>query len=419
MHCGRILSAGMVFGGLCACSADLDRSEEQLAVTQWALREAPIAENFGDPLPHLTPALSRRFQTGLTQFSSILQSEDGVGYAFSGVPGCFICHIQPAIGGSSGVTQVRFGLLADDGSFDPLLAKGGPSLQFVAQVGPGTQGCPATSPIPLETTPAEANVVVSRHSPALFGLGLVEAIPDDALEHLARLQRTNRDGVRGRVNHVTDATTGRTRAGRFGLKAQIVTLPEFVATALLNELGITSPLLPNEICESGDCTFADCDGVPNPDMNTARVSQFVDFVRLLSPPPPRTRTPAACDGERVFHQIGCATCHAPTQITGPSPIKQLDRVAFHPYSDFLIHDLGPPNQDSADMTTQGEARAQFVRTTPLWGTNSAAELFHDGRGGTVPGAVFWHGGEAQVARDRFMALSPDAQAAVTEFVLSL
>jgi CxxC motif-containing protein (DUF1111 family) len=154
-------------------------------------------------------------------------------------------------------------------------------------------------------------------------------------------------------------------------------------------------------------------------MSSARVSEFVDFVRLLSPPPPRTRTRAARDGERLFHEIGCAACHVPTQITGPSSVKQLDRVAFHPYSDFLIHDMGPSNLGSADMTTQGEAQAQFVRTTPLWGANSAAELFHDGRGGDVPGAVFWHGGEAQVARDRFMTLSADDQAAVAEFVLSL
>ena len=419
MHWGRILIASVGLAGLSACSAEVDRNEDELAVAQTELREAPVARNFGDPLPNLAPALSQRFQSGLTLFSTVLQSEDGVGYAFSGVPGCFICHGQPAIGGSSGVTQVRFGRLAEDGSFDPLLAEGGPTQQFGGQVAPGTQGCPASAPIPFESIPSDANVVVSRHSPALFGLGLVEAIPDDALELLARLQRTNRDGVHGRVNHVIDATSGKTRAGRFGLKAQTVTLSEFVSAALLNELGVTSALFPQENCPGGDCTFAACDGVPDPDMSPARVSAFVDFVRLLSPPPPRTRTTAARNGERLFHQIGCATCHVPTQITGPSSVKQLDHVAFHPYSDFLIHDMGPSNLGSADMTTQGEARAQFVRTTPLWGANSAAELFHDGRGGNVPGAVFWHAGEAQVARDRFMALSADEQAAVTEFVLSL
>jgi hypothetical protein len=406
-------------GGFCACSAAVDRSGEEVAVGSEALREAPIADSFGEPLPGLTPALARRFERGLAQFSSILQSEDGVGYAFSGVPACFICHIQPAIGGSSGVTQVRFGLLTDNGSFDPLLAKGGPSQQFVGQVGPSAQGCPATSPIPFEEIPAEANVVVSRHSPALFGLGLVEAIPDDALELLSRREAAKRDGVRGRVNHVTDALTGKTRAGRFGLKAQIATLPEFVATALLNELGVTSPLFPQENCPGGDCTFAACDGVADPDMRSERVGQFVDFIRLLSAPPPRPLTTTACQGEQLFHAIGCTACHVPTQVTGPSSVKQLDRVAFHPYSDFLIHDMGPSKDGSADLTTQGEARAQFVRTTPLWGANSAAELFHDGRGGNIPGAVFWHGGEAQAARDRFLALSADEQAAVTEFVLSL
>jgi len=419
MDWGRVLIAFVLGGGVCACGAGVERSSEEIAVGSEALREAPIADGFGEPLPGLTPALGRRFERGLAQFSAILQSEDGVGYAFSGVPGCFICHIQPAIGGSSGVTQVRFGRLAADGGFDPLLAKGGPSQQFVGQAGPGAQGCPATSPIPFEEIPADANVVVSRHSPALFGLGLVEAIPDDALELLARREASNRDGVRGRVNHVTDALTGRKRAGRFGLKAQTATLPEFVAAALLNELGVTSPLFPQENCPGGDCTFADCDGVPDPDMRSERVGQFVDFIRLLSAPPPRPLTPTACEGEQLFHAIGCAACHVPTQVTGPSSIKQLNRVAFHPYSDFLIHDMGPSIDGSADLTTQGEARAQFVRTTPLWGANSAAELFHDGRGGTISGAVFWHGGEAEVARDRFLALSADEQTAVTEFVLSL
>lgn len=419
MNWGRMLIAFVLGGGLWACGADIDRNSEQIAVGTEALREAPVADSFGEPLPGLTPALRRRFERGLTQFSSILQSEDGIGYAFSGIPGCFICHIQPTIGGSSGVTQVRFGLLGDDGHFDPLLAKGGPSQQFVGQVGPQAQGCPAAAPSPFEEIPAEANVVVSRHSPPLFGLGLVEAIPDEALELLAHREQSNRDGVRGRVNHVTDAVTGKTRAGRFGLKAQIATLPEFVGTALLNELGVTSPLFPEENCPGGDCTFADCDGVPDPDMRDERVGQFVDFIRLLSAPPAHPLTTTACEGEHLFHAIGCAACHVPTQVTGPSSIKQLNRVAFHPYSDFLIHDMGPSNLGSADMTTQGEARAQFARTTPLWGANSAAELFHDGRGVDIPGAVFWHAGEAQVARDRFMALSADEKAAVTEFVLSL
>jgi len=420
MQRGRLAILGVVSAWLGACVVEAEPGVEALGVTQDALREAPVADAFGDPLPGLSRRLTQRFETGRTLFSTVLQSSDGVGFAFSGVPGCFICHTVPAIGGSSGVTQVRFGHLADDGSFDPLLAEGGPTQQFLGQTGPqAPPACGVESPIPLETIPDDANVIVSRRSPPLFGLGLVEAIPDAALELLALQQRSKRDGVHGQVNHVEDAVTGRRRAGRFGLKAQIPTLTEFVATAMLNELGVTSPLFPDEDCPNGDCTLAGCDGVPDPDMSADKVASFVDFVRLLSPPPPRPLTPTARRGKLLFQRIGCATCHVPDQITGPSSVAALDHVVFHPYSDFLIHDLGPSNQGSADMTTQGEARAQFVRTAPLWGTNSNAELFHDGRGFTVAGSVFWHGGEADPARSRFTALPADDQAAVSDFVLSL
>jgi Di-haem oxidoreductase, putative peroxidase len=411
---------GIASAGFAAWTLDKKADAEELDVMAGALCEAPIADASGDPLPGIGADLRQRFENGRTLFSTVLQSTDGVGYAFSGVPGCLFCHSTPAIGGSSGVTQVRFGHLFADGSFDPLLAEGGPTQQFVGQVGPNAApDCPAVSPIPFETIPADANVTVSRHAPPLFGLGLVEGIPDFALELIAQAQRFNPDGVRGRVNHVTDALTGKPSAGRFGLKAQIRTLTEFVSDAMHNELGVTSPLFPHENCPNGDCTFADCDGVPDPDMGDDKVQMFVDFIRLLSPPPPRPLTASAQRGKFIFHQIGCATCHLPDQITGPSSIPALNRVLFNPYSDFLIHDMGPSVLGSADETTQGQARAQFVRTTPLWGANSNAELFHDGRGVTVAGSVFYHGGEADPARSRFMALSAGDQTAVSDFVFSL
>jgi hypothetical protein len=411
---------GIATAGIAAWTLDNKADAQVLDATAGALCEAPIADASGDPLPGIGPALTQRFENGRTLFSAVLQSSDGIGYAFSGVPGCFICHTTPAIGGSSGVTQVRFGHLFPDGSFDPLLAEGGPTQQFVGQVGPNAPpDCPAQPPIPVETIPADANVTVSRNAPPLFGLGLVEGIPDAALELIARAERLNPDGVRGRVNHVTDALTGQRSAGRFGLKAQIRTLTEFVSDAMHNELGVTSPLFPQENCPNGDCTHADCDGVPDPDMGDDKVQMFVDFIRLLSPPPPRPLTASAQRGKLLFLTIGCAACHLPDQITGPSSIRALNRVLFHPYSDFLIHDMGPSVLGSADETTQGEARAQFVRTTPLWGANSKAELFHDGRGGTVAGSVFYHGGEANPARSRFMALSTDDQTAVSDFVFSL
>jgi len=419
MHWARLGTLGLLGAWLSGCTIEASPGFEDVSVSQKQLREAATGMEFGDPLPGLTPALIRRFERGRTLFSAILDSSDGLGYAYSGLPSCSICHSTPVTGGSSGIQQRRFGFLAPDGSFDPLLDEGGPSIQGSGVVGPRGHDCPAAPPSPLEDVPVDANVLAFRRSTPLFGLGLVEAIPDETLELLARSELRNRDGVRGRVNHVKDATTGRRRPGRFGLKSQVVTLTEFVSTALLNELGITTPLFPEENCPGGDCRFADCDGIPNPDMGAERVSRFVDYVRLLSPPPPRALTATARQGERLFQGIGCAACHVPTLVTGESSIAEIDRVAFHPYSDFLVHDMGPSNLGSADLTTQGQAPAQYVRTAPLWGANSIAELFHDGRGGDVPGAVFWHGGEAQVARDRFEALSSDEQAAVAEFVLSL
>jgi hypothetical protein len=409
-----------VFGAvLSGCSTSSEDELGFIVEDSSALERPTPVTNFGDPLPGLSPALVARFEAGRELFSTIQQPSDGLGFAFNGVPACFICHDVPVIGGSSGIPAEHIGFLADDGSFDPLISKGGPTLQFT---GMGTSGanCPDPSliPIPLEVRPPEANVDIQRRAPPLFGLGLVEAVPDSTFEALARQQRAECDEVAGKVNHVEDAVSGRRRPGRFGLKSQIVTLTEFVSSALINELGITTPLFPHENCPQGDCTWADCDGVPDPDISAARVAKFVDFVRLMAPPPPKPLTRAARRGRMLFERIGCASCHVPTLVTGSSSIPQLDHVAFHPYSDFLVHDFGS-TEGFSELTTQGEATARYVRTAPLWGAGSISSLLHDDRGGTVAGSVFWHAGEAAVARDRFEALSSNDKDAISEFVTSL
>jgi CxxC motif-containing protein (DUF1111 family) len=187
-----------------------------------------------------------------------------------------------------------------------------------------------------ETLPPETTIVAGRKSTPLFGLGLIEAIPDNDLHQLAAKQP---HAIKGKVHQVKDVGQP-TRPGRFGHKAQVATLLQFSGDAYLNEMGITSPHFRTENCPNGDCGLLRCDPVPDPEDDGSGVHAFAEFMRLLAPPPRGAITPEVQAGEQVFARIGCAGCHVPMLMTGGSPIAVLNRVTFHPYSDFLLHDIG-------------------------------------------------------------------------------
>jgi CxxC motif-containing protein (DUF1111 family) len=263
--------------------------------------------------------------------------------------------------------------------------------------------------------PPEATIVAGRRTTPLFGLGLVDAVPDAAFLALARAQKLFQPAIAGRVNIVTDVTTGRRAVGKFGWKAQVPNLLQFSADAYLNEMGITTPLFPDESCPQGDCSLLVCDPVPGVDDDLEDVELFGDFMTLLAPPPRQRLTLATLQGSLVFDEIGCASCHVRTLITGDSDIARLRYRIFQPFSDFLLHDMG----SLGDGIAQGRATGSEMRTAPLWGLRLLTTFLHDGRAVSIEEATLAHDGQGRRARARFAALPATKKARLLEFLGSL
>jgi cysteine-rich repeat protein len=351
------------------------------------------------PYDGLSPADLARFEDGRDEFADIETVDRGLGPIFNGTS-CAECHNQPSIGGSSARMVTRFGRYGP-GGFDPMTDQGGSLIQ--------AQGIStATCSVPGEVVPAEATVMAHRQTPALFGLGLVDAIPDEAILHYADPADRNGDGISGRPNMVGG------RVGRFGWKAQVATLNDFSGEAYLNEMGITSPAFPAELNPQGGPVV--CDAVPDPEDDGSNVAAFTDFMTLLAPLPTGSRTPQTRRGRAVFRRIKCGACHLDKLRTGTSPISALSNRRVRAFSDFLLHDLGP---GLADGIAQGDATGSEFRTAPLWGMGTSAPYLHDGRAGTLEEAITAHGGEAQATRDRFLALPGLERAALVAYLDSL
>ena len=334
---------------------------------------------------------------GALAFVAELAPADGLGPLYN-ARSCGFCHSVPDVGGMGSGTQgtvVRVGRFGD-GQFDPLAGRGGPvarahavsELGFPCDLAPGV--------------PAAANLTSVRNAPALFGAGLVEAMPD-AVIVAAAVPRG--DGVHGRPNRIR-GPDGRTRVGRFGWKADVATVRDFVGQALRNEHGITNPVAPDDIVGAGPAA-AGCPGFGTGlEDDGSRVAALTAFIGSLAPP----AAPGAPDaaGSALFAAVGCAACHRPTLEAGEP------RVAL--YSDLLLHDVGALLDDGV---VQGDARGRDWRTTPLWGLGSRARYLHDGRARTLSAAITAHGGEAAPAADRFRALSPAERALLLRFLSSL
>ncbi len=377
---------------------------------------APEAgESFDQPLEGLTPDQQFAFARGDEAFDRRFSFREGLGPLFN-QPACESCH--PSDGKSHPLTNlVRFGL--NGASFDPLLAFGGPQLQERSIPG-----------VPPEVIPSQANAISVRSGPVVFGLGLIENIPDSVILANADPNDVNGDGISGKPNYVTPPSWltiipgpyGGAYLGRFGRKAGVAFLVQQVATAYLQDMGITSEFLPQENPHPQAGILGD--DVPDPEVSAATVNDVVAYLRTLAPTRRGAITPQVEQGEQIFLQIGCANCHVPTLRTAPHPtIAALNSVEVPLYSDMLVHDMG---NGLADNFVEGDANGREWRTTPLWGLRLLGQqlggtpfYLHDGRTSDLRSAITLHGGEAQGARDQFLALPASDLEALIEFLLSL
>jgi CxxC motif-containing protein (DUF1111 family) len=352
----------------------------------------------GDPFPGLTPDQQAAFDEGKRKFQQEEGIRDGLGPVFNGTS-CAQCHFKPAVGGDSNIVETRFGT-TDKNKFDALADLGGSLIQAhgIGQFG----ACTFVG----EVVPPEATIVTGRKTTPLFGLGLVDAVPDSTFETLATKS--------GKVNLVLDPVSGTRKIGKFGWKAQVSSLFVFSGDAYLNEMGITSPFFPNEQCPNGDCALIDaCNPVHDPEDNGDDVLAFTNFMTLLAPIPRGTITPSV--GEAVFNRIGCAGCHVSSLTTGTSYIAALNQVTFHPYSDFLLHHM----KTLGDGIEQGKAAGDEMRTAPLWGLRFRSTFLHDARATTHRAAIEAHDGEAKEAADAFQHLNAADRQALLDFLGSL
>jgi CxxC motif-containing protein (DUF1111 family) len=381
----------------------------------FSLTGAP-AGTFGGPIGELSPAEFQRFSDGQAAFEQVEGVADGLGPVFNGTS-CAGCHNVGATGGGSTFLETRFGTTTN-GAFDPLVQIGGSLIQTD---GIGPQG---TCDFVGEHVPPQATIVARRRATPLFGLGLVNAVPDAALVALASAEARRQPETAGRPNMVLDMTTGGPAIGKFGWKSQMPNLLQFSADAYRNEMGITTPLAPDENCPQGDCALLACDPVPGVDDDLEDVDLFTDFMSFLAPPPQQPDGGSSRDssrrrrwspGSRLFEQIGCASCHVRSLNTGESDVAALRFRTFQPYSDFLLHDMG----GLGDGIEQGQATGAEMRTAPLWGLRLFTTFLHDGRATTVEDAILAHDGQGRAARNRFAALPADEKEQLLAFLRTL
>jgi CxxC motif-containing protein (DUF1111 family) len=393
---------------------------------------------FGDPLSGLSPALQARFVAGQANFSSPDTPQTGLGPVFNNTP-CAACHTAGAVGGGSIITETRYGTVTN-GVFDPLAQYGGslihsqgigafPTLvpSAVGPVGTRVDFVGEIVPQPPAVPNGPATIVAGRRTTPLFGLGLVDAVPTSTFQEIANLEQQLTPETAGRVNIVSDVFADgeapQALAGRFGWKCQHSTLFAFSGDAYLNEIGITTPFLPNENVPQDPnqgrlvnpaLLAANPGPQPTDDPDNSSITQFNQFMTLLAPPPQLPLTAKAKRGAKTFAAIGCVNCHLPTLTTGSNSIRQLNEVTFFPFSDFLLHDMG----SLGDGIAQAGAGQTEMRTAPLWGVRVITSFLHDGRASTLSQAILAHAGQGQAARNNFANLSATDQANLIAFLNS-
>jgi len=370
-------------------------------------------------IPGLTPQQEREHLIGDAAFGRIFSREDGLGPVFVQAS-CSNCHTGNGKGHPT--TELTRFANVNGSVIDYLLSKGGPQLQQHSVMGYAPEGIPA-----------EANVFSKRIAPAVMGLGYIAALDDQSILNNVDSNDVNGDGISGRPNYVSPTDfffpspvhipNNSKYIGRFGKKAEKVTIRDQIVFALKQDIGITSDFDMQDPFNSmvGNNTG---DNVPDPEVSASFVNSLEFYLRTLKAPERRNTSDAdVIAGESLFNQVGCTSCHIPTFVTAQSDIPALSGQVFHPYSDFLLHDMGSLLDDGYP---EGSANGFEWRTPPLWGIGLAKDsqggqmfLLHDGRATGFLQAISFHGGEAASRRTAFNALTQQQKDQVIKFLESL
>jgi len=429
---------------LAGCS--LSKADEPTTASTQAAATIPLGSHVGG-------VSDADFAAARDNFMLAESIEDGVGPVFNDVA-CGRCHTLGAIGGAGEQIERRFGRVVN-GVFDSMPNAGGSlrQLQTLGTFRSGTRTCT----VPLEREPANTTVHdVGRLTTPLFGLGLVDAMPDAFFTQLANSEPA---AVRGIVKRAAvllpnpsdpSQNIGTVRVARFGWKADISNLPTFAADAYKNEMGITTQhcfrgqsitafateSAPNGVAQPAGCDDLaapaapgipagtdDAVGVCAPGQTEIQddIENFITFMTFLAPPPRDLGdVPAITAGAVTFNQVGCNGCHTTTTFRTPNPAPNgvPSGFDFNPFSDFLVHDMGSLG-DMIGNDGDTVAVTRRMRTAPLWGIRFRNHLLHDGRTNDIATAIGLHDGQGSAAANAFRQLNGADQHNVVAFVRSL
>jgi CxxC motif-containing protein (DUF1111 family) len=391
-------------------------------------------------------------QTDQLKFEEVEAIADGLGPLYN-AQSCRECHQNPTSGGGSQVTELRVGHLGPNHQFlNPSIAIAHGSEIISGRTLVNDRAICPSGAFPdteiQERVPNSETVRTTRISLSLFGDGFVEAVADRTLIDLAANQCKSTHGkICGVVIYVPIIEApGQAGVGRFGWKNQHASLLSFSGDAYLNEMGITTSLFPDEVTKLCN-NVSEPNDKPGPD-GLADVDHFARFIRSLKAPPEDRalmQTAGSRKGSDLFDKTGCAVCHVRTLETAPPGTKinssaftipqALGSKTFHPYSDFLLHDVGTGDgiviptvehygrsarQMPAQCTAENfDKTRNRERTAPLWGVRLRTRLMHDGVSLTPYDAILRHAGEAEQAAHNFRRLSGTDQEALLEFLESL
>jgi CxxC motif-containing protein (DUF1111 family) len=387
------------------------------------------------------------------KFEEVEQLSDGLGPLYN-AQSCRECHQSPVSGAASQVSELRVGHRGPDGRFrnpEIPIARGtevitGRSLVNDRAICPNA-AFPNTEI--QERVPDTETIRTFRLSLNLLGDGFVEAVADKTLIDLAEQQcKSSHRKICGQVLQVPIVEApGQMSVGRFGWKDQHASLLSFSGDAYLNEMGITNRLQPDEVTKLCN-TATEPNDTPGSD-GLSDIDHFARFIRATKAPARDTQLASsalAMKGTGLFAKIGCATCHVETLTTAPAGTKinggtftipaALGSITFHPYGDFLMHDVGTGDgilqatrehygtkvfQMMADYLSKQdfESSRNKIRTAPLWGVRLRPRLMHDGASLTLRDAILRHHGEARQASEQFEKLKAEDQKAIIEFLKSL
>jgi CxxC motif-containing protein (DUF1111 family) len=384
------------------------------------------AAGAGAPLPGLTKTELAFFKAGTGEFVDEEGVEDGLGPTMN-LDSCAGCHLQPAVGGTSPLVNPQVAFANKNGATNRIPSfitlkgpvrearfvknpdgtpDGGVHALFTIAGLPDASSCKLAQP-DFEKEFARHNVIFRIPTP-VFGAGLIEQIPDQAIlaNQAKDMPKKKALNIAGRPNIVLagHAISGQANnngndgtVARFGWKAQNKSLLLFSGEAYNVEMGITNELFQTERDETPTCQFAT---VPNTITDTAGktpvdavspIEKFALFMRFLAPPVPSPNTPGGADsierGRQLFTDTGCALCHTPTLHTGNATVAALRNQTANLFSDLLVHDMGPR---LADGVTQGQAGPTEFRTAPLWGLGQRLFFLHDGRTSDLREAIRAH-----------------------------